>query len=105
MSNTSVRVIDTPPFAITAGSLTPVNIFNFSIPESTYFLTVLVDPAMTQGVFVFEPTQTVVSPSGLYIPPGQSMQLGPFTEANCPIFGGLETGTIYISILPVFSER
>lgn len=106
--NTSIRIIDVGALAIDTSNpdtFTDLLINTYNIPESTFFLTVLCDPTMTSGVFAFQPNAVSIVPVGLYIPAGQAMQLGPFRKEDCPKFGGFESGNIYVSILPVWSER
>jgi hypothetical protein len=106
--NTSIRIIDAGAFAVDASApdiFTQINILTYDIPESTFFLTVYCDPTMTQGIFAYPPDAPNVVPVGLYIPPGQAVQLGPFRKEDCPEFGGFESGSFFVSILPVWSER
>ena len=106
--NTSIRIIDAGEFAVDASSpdlFTQINITTYDMPESTFFLAVLCDSSMTQGIFAYPPDALSVVTVGLYLPPGQAVQLGPFRKEDCPKFGGFETGLFYVSVLPVWSER
>ena len=111
MANTSLRVVDAGSFSIVTGEGAEFVIIDpddLGISEETSFIVVLVDPIMTIGVCAYSPladSGVLGTPTGLYIPPGQSMQLGPFRKEEYPKFAGFVDGAIFVTILPVYCER
>jgi hypothetical protein len=98
---TSIRIVNEASFSPIASSITALSGGFF--PEPTMFVNLYNDSASTDGFFVCE-VGSANPEGGIFVAPGQSLQLGPFLLANVPAVYTTGSCTIFYSFLPVVSE-
>lgn len=101
---TSIRLLAYSSVSLVADIPFTLDLDGFEIPETTLYVSVFVPEAYTEGVYAVEPGSPE-SESGEFIPAGTRWSDGPFRKTDLPDFVSPGSGTIYISLKPVVSER